>query len=78
MIANPIEFDNLIPKKFKNMIKFKSMGSFKNWSRKYSKKFVCFLNSSLSQKIFVKHSMEDKNKFQLDLFSDAIINDPTK
>ena len=61
-----------------NIIKLKSIGSFDNFSRKYSKKLACFSNSFLSQDISNLHFTEVTNKFRNDFFRDTYKNDPIK
>ena len=78
VILNPNKFDMLIPIKLQNIIKLKSIGSFDNLSRKYSKKLACFSNSFLSQDISNLHFIEVTNKFRNDFFRDTNKNDPIK
>ena len=78
VILNPIEFDKWIPIKFQNMIKFKSIGSFINLSIKFSKKFDCLINSSLSHAISNLHFIAVTKRFQTEFLREAIKNNPTK
>ena len=73
-----IAFDSLIPIILQIITKFKLIGSLVNFSKEYSKKLACSINSSLLQFISILHFIDDHNKSSTDFLKGTIKNNPIK